>query len=337
MGTPAYALATLRLLAEKTELVAVFSRPDAISRRGNKTIPSPVSSLALELGVELFRPKTLRDPEVIASIKALKPELIVVAAYGAILPKEVLDIPARGCLNLHASLLPKWRGAAPIQRAILAGDEETGVALMQMEEGLDTGAFSFVARTPIVDKTSEELTLELGELGAGLLDAYLSSEEYDVVWQMQDEDEVSYAHKIEDSDVALQPADSSELMSAKVRASSDSAPAMLNLVSGELVHKIRVLDLKKFDAASSMYAEKLSSLEADARKLGDQGSSDAGEENQPIDSFGHVFIAKKVFLIKSSDGWLELLKVKPEAKKEMTALDFARGARISGSALWTQA
>ncbi len=170
MGTPAFAVPTLVALAGAGhEVVAAYTRPPRPAGRGRHLQPSAVQVEAEARGIPVRVPKSLRAPEVQADLAALAPEIAVVAAYGLILPQAVLDIPARGCLNVHASLLPRWRGAAPIQRAIMAGDPVTGVTIMRMEAGLDTGPMLKAARTPIEDKTAGELTAELAELGAGLM------------------------------------------------------------------------------------------------------------------------------------------------------------------------
>jgi methionyl-tRNA formyltransferase len=149
--------------------IAAYSQPPRPAGRGKAERKSPVQLAAQELGIEACHPLSLRDLDAQADFLALEPELAVVVAYGLILPGPILDGPQRGCLNVHASLLPRWRGAAPIQRAILAGDHVTGVTIMRMEEGLDTGPMLATARVPVEDKTSGELHAELAEIGARLL------------------------------------------------------------------------------------------------------------------------------------------------------------------------
>ena len=169
MGTPAFAADILEEVAQQQDVVAVYTRPDAISGRGNKLEPSPVKATALKLGLPVYTPPTLRTEAVQQELAAFEPDVIVVAAYGAILPKEVLDIPRLGCFNVHASLLPRWRGAAPIERALLAGDEEVGVCIMAMEEGLDTGDYCISRSIEVRNQSAEALTAELAELGAQAL------------------------------------------------------------------------------------------------------------------------------------------------------------------------
>jgi len=180
MGTPDFAVPALVALHESGhEIACVYTQPPSRSGRGKKLRPSPVQAKAEELGFEVRSPKSLRSEEAKAEFSALGADIAVVAAYGLILPQAVLDAPTHGCLNIHASILPRWRGAAPIHRAIMAGDEETGVTIMQMEAGLDTGPMRHIVRTPIDAKTTGEMFEELGAMGAeamvevlGDLDAY---------------------------------------------------------------------------------------------------------------------------------------------------------------------
>lgn len=171
MGTPDFAVPSLkRLAADGHELVGVYTNPDRPKNRGMKLTASPVKQAALELGVEVLQPRTLREEGVLDQLRALNPELIVVAAYGRILPVEILDLPRYGCINVHSSLLPKYRGAAPINWAVVNGDKETGVTIMYMAEGLDTGDIISQCTTPIgPEENAEELYTRLADLGAELL------------------------------------------------------------------------------------------------------------------------------------------------------------------------
>ena len=170
MGTPAFALPTLAQLCARYPVVGVVTQPDRPAGRGRKVIAPPVKEMALAEGIALFQPKSLRRVEAIERIRAWAPDLIVVAAFGQILPAAVLRIPRYGALNVHASLLPRWRGAAPIQAAILAGDERTGVTIMQMDEGLDTGPILAQRETAIGPlETAGQLEERLAQMGAELL------------------------------------------------------------------------------------------------------------------------------------------------------------------------
>lgn len=177
MGTPDFAVPTLNALVDAGhDVVAAYSQPPrAGGRRGKALTPSPVHVRAQALGIEVRTPLSFKgDADAVAAFIELQADVAVVAAYGLILPVSVLEAPRLGCMNVHASLLPRWRGAAPIQRAILAGDTETGVGIMQMEAGLDTGPVRLEGRTPIAGKTAGQLTDELAEMGAGLMVRVLS-------------------------------------------------------------------------------------------------------------------------------------------------------------------
>lgn len=170
MGSPDFALPTLRALAGCYEVVGVVTQPDKPSGRGQVLAPPPVKQLALELGLPVMQPVKLREPESFARLEAWAPDMIVVAAFGQILRQNVLDMPRWGCINVHASLLPRWRGAAPIQAAIVNGDAQTGVTIMKMDAGVDTGAMLSQRATAIQpDDTAGSLSDRLAEMGAGLL------------------------------------------------------------------------------------------------------------------------------------------------------------------------
>ena len=215
MGTPRFAAEILDELAEFHEIAAVYTRPDAVRGRGKALVPSPVKEVAERRGFPVRTPRTLRDAAVLSELAAFAPDVICVAAYGAILPKDVLDLPPFGCLNVHGSLLPRWRGAAPIERAILAGDEEIGVCIMAMEEGLDTGDYCVCRSLPAGSRTAAELTEELAALGASALLTALA----------QAEALVTYAEKIAKGELNLDPAESAVANDRRVRASGAAHPA----------------------------------------------------------------------------------------------------------------
>ena len=198
-GTPEFAAEHLKaLLSTPYEIVAVYTQPDRPAGRGQKLMPSPVKQLALEHSIAVMQPPTLRAPEAQAELAALKPDLMVVVAYGLILPQAVLDIPRLGCINSHASLLPRWRGAAPIQRAIEAGDSESGVTVMRMEAGLDTGPMLLKAVTPITrEDTGGSLHDRLAELGPpAVIEAIAGLAAGTLVGEVQDDSLATYAHKL---------------------------------------------------------------------------------------------------------------------------------------------
>lgn len=202
-GTPAFAVPALRALLDRGyPVAAVYTQPDRPAGRGRRLQASPVKALALAAGLPVEQPLNFKDPRIIERLKSYQPDLMVVAAYGLILPKAVLEIPRWGCINIHASLLPRWRGAAPIQRAILAGDRETGITLMQMEPGLDTGPVLASRATPIEPaQTAGELHDRLAELGAELLLEHLDrfGESVDSGFQPQAQDaaRATYAAKLD--------------------------------------------------------------------------------------------------------------------------------------------
>jgi methionyl-tRNA formyltransferase len=170
MGSPAFAAPTLRHLAQAYPVVGVVTQPDRPAGRGRSPAPPPVKELAIELGLPYIQPERLREPEAFAQLQSWRPEVIVVAAYGQILRLNVLELPPFGCLNVHASLLPRWRGAAPIQAALLHGDEQTGISIMRMDRGVDTGPILSQRALEIrKDETAESLSQRLSVLGAELL------------------------------------------------------------------------------------------------------------------------------------------------------------------------
>ena len=205
-GTPEFAAEHLKaLLNSPYQVVAVYTQPDRPAGRGQKLMPSPVKQLALQHEIAVYQPQTLRDPAAQAELAALKPDLLVVVAYGLILPQVVLDIPRLGCINSHASLLPRWRGAAPIQRAIQAGNAESGVTVMQMEAGLDTGPMLLKVSTPIsADDTGGSLHDRLAELGPpAVLQAIDGLAAGSLRGEVQDDSLATYAHKLNKDEALL--------------------------------------------------------------------------------------------------------------------------------------
>ena len=301
MGTPSFAVPTLEALqaSEAHDVVAVYTRPDAASGRGKRLRAAPVKQRALELGLAVHTPKTLRDADVLAGIEALRPDAVVVAAYGCILPPELLRVPRYGCLNVHGSLLPRWRGAAPVQRAILSGDESVGVCVMQMQAGLDTGAYHAIASVPVADRTADELSAQLARLGAqGLLEALALIEAGRYEWTEQDESRACYADKLDKRDTLLAPTLCRREFLRRVQASSPSAPARC-VVCGTRLSVIRA------HPSSRNCAE------------------------------GHVELGKKHVCLGVHDGAVELDVLKPESKREMTAAQWAAGVQASAPRSWT--
>ena len=204
MGSPEFAVPTLEALVHAAhDVVCVYTQPPRPGgRRGKELTKTPVHQLADRLGIEVRHPASLKSTEEQEAFAALDADVGVVAAYGLILPQTILDAPKHGCLNVHASLLPDWRGAAPIHRSIMAGDEVTGVTIMQMEAGLDTGPMLATVRTQVEDKTTGELTEELAELGAQLMVGTLI--DVDALHAVEQDDEAaSYAKKIDKSEARI--------------------------------------------------------------------------------------------------------------------------------------
>lgn len=220
-GTPEFAAEHLKaLLASRHEIVAVYTQPDRPAGRGQKLMPSPVKQLALQHNIPVLQPPTLRDPTAQAELASLNADLMVVVAYGLILPQVVLDTPRLGCINSHASLLPRWRGAAPIQRAVQAGDAESGVTVMQMEAGLDTGPMLLKVSTPIsADDTGGSLHDRLAELGPpAVLQAIDGLAAGTLHGEVQNNDLATYAHKLNKDEARLDWSRPSEELERLVRA-----------------------------------------------------------------------------------------------------------------------
>jgi methionyl-tRNA formyltransferase len=260
-GTPEFAVPALQALLDSgVEVVAVYTQPDRPAGRGRKLAASPVKQLALELGLPVEQPESFTSSatERLASFKA---DLMVVAAYGLILPRPVLALPRLGCINIHASLLPRWRGAAPIQRAILAGDAETGVALMRMEAGLDTGPVYAKKTTPIGSElTAADLHDALALLGAGLLREYLPQLlEGELIAAPQDPSAVTYAAKLQKSEAWLDWSQPAGVLQRQIRAFNSWPVAQTHLHD----QVIRIWRASVADAAASS-AQQGSILAADA-------------------------------------------------------------------------
>ncbi|MFP7722311.1 methionyl-tRNA formyltransferase [Lysobacter sp. A3-1-A15] len=220
-GTPDFAVPCLRAAAARNEVVAVYTQPDRPAGRGRGLTPSPVKREAIARGIPVLQPENFKAQVSRDALKALEPDVLVVVAYGLILPQSVLDIPAHGCWNVHASLLPRWRGAAPIQRAIEAGDDASGVCLMQMERGLDTGPVLLSQTLPIGDAdTGGQLHDRLAELGAQVLSDGLGLLRAGIVpvARTQPTEGVTYAHKLDKAEARLDWGGPAEALARKVRA-----------------------------------------------------------------------------------------------------------------------
>ena len=299
MGTPGFAARVLARVADAHEVVAAYTRPDAVRGRGKALVPSPVKEEALSRGIPVLTPRTLRDPEAVAELAALRPDVVCVAAYGAILPKEVLELPPLGCLNVHGSLLPRWRGAAPIERAILAGDEQAGVCVMQMEEGLDTGAFCLCREVPVADRDAAALTDTLAEAGGEALVEALDrlAAGGALPWTAQDEATVTYADKLAKGELDLDPALDAVANVRRVRASSEAHPSRC-VIAGR---PVTVLAAAPLD--------------------GEGPAGAAAAQAQP----GRALLVAKRLVLACEGGAFEVTSLKPDGKKPMDGRAFAAG------------
>ena len=300
MGTPEFAVPCLSALIEAGHgVAAVFTRKDSPVGRKQVLQAPPVKLLALEKGIPVFQPATLRDAEMERVLRDLAPDVIVVAAYGKILPKNILELPKYGCVNVHASLLPKYRGAAPIQQAVLDGEAVTGVTAMQMAEGLDTGDILFREETAIgPDETSGELTERLARIGAGLIVRTLAALEAGAVTPVpQDDAESSYAP-----------------MLTKERSPLDwSRPAQ------ELHNQVR--GLSPWPSASTVFGGK--GLKVHRSRVAGKCVGLPGQ-----------VLPGTAFSVACGDGMaLELTEVQPEGGKRMNGTDFLRGHPAEGIVL----
>jgi len=298
MGTPEFAVPSLRALTASHDVIRVFTRPDAVSGRGRRVRPSAVKTAAEELGLEVAQPASLRDAEALADLKLLGADIIAVAAYGVILPLQVLEAARLGAINVHASLLPRWRGAAPIQCAILAGDDVAGVSIMRMEAGLDTGPYCLQDHLPIGESTARDLTARLAEVGASaLLCALPSIEAGTAQWVTQDEELVTYAGKITKNDVAVGPDMFASDVAIRVRASMPAAPSRV-LIGGR---GVTLLDAQRAD--------------------------------EPIDA-GRIGRTTSALLLGAHEGAVAVTRVKPDGKTEMDACAWARGLHDFETITW---
>lgn len=299
MGTPDFAVGSLKALAEsgKHEIAAVYTQPDRPKGRGNKMLMTPVKEYALEHGFEVYQPMKVKDQEVIDQLQSFNPDLIVVAAFGQFLPKAILEMPKYGCINVHASLLPKYRGAAPIQYAIIKGEKESGVTIMQMDIGMDTGDMLAKVVVPIGEETTMgELHDGLMTAGAELLLTTIDGlEAGTVVAVPQNNDEATYATLL---DRSMERIDWSK-----------PAAEVHNLIRG-------------FNPAPSTYTKL-----PNGKSLKLWRSRVTGETAAALPGTV-VQVSKKSFKVSCGDGVLEILEVQPESKKRMPAQVFINGRGV---------
>lgn len=299
MGTPDFAVGSLQALCEsgKHEILAVVTQPDRSKGRGNKLLQTPVKEYALAQGLTVYQPQKVKTPEFVELLHELQPELIVVAAFGQFLSKEILELPKYGCINVHASLLPKYRGAAPIQYAIIKGEKESGVTIMQMDIGMDTGAMLDKVVVPIAENTTMgELHDALREQGAALLLEVIDKiAAGTAVAEPQDNEQATYATLL---DRSMEHIDWSK-----------TAQEVHNLIRG-------------FNPAPSTFTKLPNgkSLKIWGSKMTDKNSNAAA---------GTVIVTgKHSFFVACGEGVLEITEVQPESKKRMPAQVFLNGRGV---------
>ena len=304
MGTPEFAANILSLLAESGhEIGYAVSQPDKAKNRGKKLQPTPVKEEAERRNIEVLQPERIKgNQEFFDTLKAYGPDLIVVAAYGKILPKEILDLPPLGCINVHGSLLPKYRGAAPVQRCIMDGEKITGVTLMYMEEGLDTGDMLATAETEVARKTSDELMNELSILGGKLLVEKLPEIEAGTLERVKQDDSLAtYASMIFKEDGKIDFSKTPEEIERLVRGASPW-PGAYTLLDGEM------FKVWEADIADDAYAKSVLT-----------SSSVQGEI---------VALTKNSIDVAAGEGVLKLISVQAPGKKRMSAGDYIRGSKL---------
>lgn len=324
MGTPDFSVKPLKELHKHHKISLVITRPDAVRGRGKKLIPSPVKQCALELSLPV-REATRFDDELISAVKACEPDVIVVAAYGCIIPDSVLALPRYTTLNIHASLLPRWRGAAPIQRAILSRDEVTGVSIMNVAHELDAGDFCRQASLKIGTQSLDELTDKLSALGAHeLLCALSDLEEHKLVWHKQSQTDITYAQKIDKHELLLDPSLSAECNLVRIQASGDAAPArfMMGKKGARALVGRFVCDEVASENAVSENAMPEGAVSKSNASENAVSESAARSEHIPA---GAVLIRNHRVFLGCASGVLELLRVKPDGKSAMSAHDWSLG------------
>jgi methionyl-tRNA formyltransferase len=297
MGTPEFAVPVLAaIIAEGHVVAAVYTRAEKPGGpRGLEPVPSPVHAAARRFGIEVLTPRTLRSADAVATLRGFNPDVVVVAAYGLILPRAILDVPAKGCLNLHASLLPRWRGAAPIARAIMAGDTETGVVVMRMEEGLDTGPVALAERIAIGhDANAGEIHDKLAHIGAGLMTRALAMLEHGgLAFTPQAEAGVTYAHKIDKAEARIDWRKPASDVHNLVRGLAPFPGAFFEVDLGKGLERVKVFRTRLV-----------------------QGGGMPGR------------VLDDGLTIACGEGAIRLLEVQRSGKAPMPAGDFLRGARL---------
>lgn len=300
MGTPAFAVPSLRALASATTLVGIVSQPDRPRGRGLASQPSPVAAVAGALGAPLLRPASVRTPETFEALSQWKPDLLVVAAYGKILPPALLELPTLAPINVHASLLPRYRGAGPIAASILAGDTETGVTIMLMSEAMDAGDMLLQRTLAIgVDHTTETLTTALAELGAtALLDALTALRRDGLTAEPQDLARVTYAPRLAKDDGRIEWQRDAAAIERMIRAFSPW-PSAFTTLAGRTMKML---------------------------------TAEVVRDATPRGTPGTITIESGRFLVATGAGVLAITTLQPEGRKAMPASAFTAGARLGSDA-----
>jgi len=301
MGTPDFAKSILEALVEAGhEITGVYTQPDKPKGRSGALIASPVKEYALTQGFKVYQPEKIKRPEEVEILKSIEADVFVVAAFGQFLSEEILNMPKFGCINVHGSLLPKLRGAAPIQRSIMNGDDVTGVTIMRMDKGMDSGDMIVKGEIPITDSDDETTMYDkLASLGAAMIvDVLPEIEAGTCTYTPQNHDEATFAPMLKKEEGLMDFTMSARILDCRVRGMS-VWPGTFTYFGGRLlkVYKAKVADIQD---------EAVSVLET-----------------------GSIYVTKKNVYVKTSDGVLELLELQPEGKKRMPAMDFARGAHLA--------
>ncbi len=318
MGTPSFAVPALRALFENgQEIGYVVTKPDMQRDRGKKIKASPIKETAIELGLNILQPEKIKgNEEFIELLKGYAPDLIVVAAYGKIIPPEILEIPRCGCINIHGSVLPRWRGAAPIQRAVMNGDKTTGISLMYMAEGLDTGDVIEVSETQIGKKTSLDLHDELSKMGAELLIKNLKDIETGKAnRKKQDDTLATHANMLSKKDGELDFSKNVHLLECEIRGLAPW-PGAYTHING---------DLLKIWEADEITIDMWNAEVDDKRLIGNK----INEKDAKIQKNGAIVgITKDGIAIKTGDGILLAKEIQVAGKKKMRVEDYIRGHKI---------
>lgn len=307
MGTPDFAVPALQSIIEAGhEVTLVVTQPDKPKGRGGKVQYTPVKQKALEYGIEVFQPVKIREEENVDVLRAHKPDLIVVAAFGQLLTPDILGLPQYGCINIHASLLPRWRGAAPIQSAVIEGDKQTGITIMQMDEGLDTGDILLQKEIDIApDETGGSLHDKLCGLGGSLVVECISLIEAGKVSAASQSEDYTYAKKLDKKMGLIDFTQSARIIECLVR-------GLNPWPSAYTYYKGKILKIWQ--------AESVDSIDNTGNALNDVISAAPGTI---------VKITKDCIYVRTGEGFLVVKEVQPEGKRRMAAADYLRGCNMS--------